>query len=499
MILHLYDEQPSKPMDLVHEEIHEEIAHRILTGLTVHRPLPLAHKKYYDGNGPSHPDTPETIADHASYPLYATPDTKVLRALLYYVPMRVHNIIFDIRTGRPKLTDHNRVEEFKNIGIEIPLSYPLKDLNQPVYHFCQNIKKLKSFHLPGANAKCYTKSATADSGNDSGPFVGMKLMGSKCHDWNNTGIGISEGRSIVTGVSQIRNKNPSILYSKLMNRNRDSTNSWVSACKSFYDQSMHLLGAEEGFNGSYDAGFSYDCASQTFCKRTGVDAGTDRQGHDVIQSSWGDHEAWDQVLQASEMAGCLRLIKPGGNFLLKLRIFQNSETHFAVAALARFFDSMEMVAVPQQVCGFALAYFTGKKNLSSEVFELGTEYFLSQCADSTLRVFRPPECCQPTEESLTKVMEAGLEMTMYKDDTFHYFSMAVRALLEDMNQVNVFLHTKGRISSEKHQISLTHRLRDAMLPRTYGPAGHGYNAHAAHSKETHQKEAIWTQFLQDMG
>jgi len=465
-------------MDLVHDHI----TRHILTAMSIHSQTPPFTEKR-DVDGRPDMEAGDTTVHHAEYPSYAVPDTHVLEALLFYTPPRVHNIIDEIRVGHQKLTKQNKVDEFKKINIIVPAGYNLLLLNDPVYHFCVSIRKLKSFHLPGVNATCFSKSATANSGNNPAPYVACMLMGSQCKHWTNIGIGIEEGKTTVTGVGHVRVHNDSIVYNRLADRNRDSPDSWVHECKSMYQQSLHLLGAEKGF----DVGFSYDCASQVFKKRTGVDASKETRGQGTLQTSWGDHEAWNEVLQVSEMAACLHTIKTGGNFLLKVRIFHNPETQFAVAALANFFDKMEIVAVPQQRCCFVIAYFTGKKSMSPEILESGTHYFLSECADSTLRVFSPPECCKPSKESLKLVMDAALEMKVYKDNSFHYFSMAVRALLKDRNLENVFMNTNGRISGVKNQVSLTDRLRNAISPHTHG--------HGAHENA----EASWIQFLQDMG
>ena len=462
--------------------VHDHIAHNILTAMSIHSQTPPFIEKR-DVDGRPDLDAGDTTVHHAECPSYAVPDTHVLEALLFYTPQRVHYIMDEIRVGHQKLTKQNRVDEFRKINIVVPAGYDLLLLNDPVYHFCVSMRKLKSFHLPDVNATCFAKSATANSANDPAPYVACMLMGSQCKHWTNIGIGIEEGKTTITGVSHLRVHNKSIVYNRLANRSRDSPDSWVHECLSMYQQSLNLLGTEKGF----DVGFSYDCSSQVYKQRTGVDASKTSKGQGSLQSSWGDHEAWNEVLQVSEMAACLRTIKTGGNFLLKVRIFHNPETQFAVAALANFFDKMEIVAVPQQRCCFVIAYFTGKKNLSSEILDAGTRYFLSECADSTLRVFSPPECCKPSKQSLKLVMDAALEMKVYKDNSFHYFSMAVRALLKNRNLENVFMNTNGRIAGVKNQVSLTDRLRSAISPRTHG--------HGAHDNA----EASWIQFLQDMG
>jgi hypothetical protein len=190
------------------------------------------------------------------------------------------------------------------------------------------------------------------------------------------------------------------------------------------------------------------------------------------------------VLQVSEMAACLHTIEEGGDFLIKVRIFHASEIQFTVAALARHFTSVDLVPVPQQKASFVLVHYIGKKQLSEECRAVSTKYFLEQCADSTMEVFNPPDCCRPTAEVLAKANEAAAAMEVYKDDTFHIFASAVRALKKDIKIKNAFTAARGRIQDVTDQMSLTTQLRNAMQSNK---AAHG------------EASRVWEAFMADIG
>jgi hypothetical protein len=305
------------------------------------------------------------------------------------------------------------------------------------------------------------------------------LMGSQCLSWKNLGIGVAQGNHIVTGVGYVRLKNPGIVYNPLADRNRDSPNSWVRECRSMFDQSLALLHTKKTRADAYTFGMSYDCISQS------KKASPCNTKISTAQISWGDHELWGEVLHVSEMAASLHTIKEGGDFLLKVRLFHGPALQFAVAALARHFKTMDIVPVPQQRCSFVVVHYTGKRELSAETLEMSTNYFLEKCADSTLDVFSPPECCRPSASAIAKVKQAALEMERYKDDSFHYLATATRALKKDIHTENAFIGAHDRISDVSKQISLTTMLRNAIYPHPNG----------AHNDTA----VVWQQFLQDVG
>jgi hypothetical protein len=410
----------------------------------------------------------------AEYPEYAVADKHVLEALLFYAPVGVHKILDEIRVGHQHLTKHNKVTEFGKIGIEVPQGFDLTLLNDPVYHFCRSVKKLPRWRLPDVEDHCFTKSATANSMNDSAPYVACMLMGSQCKSWKNIGIGIAEGNHIVTGVGHVRVKNPSIVYDPFADRNRDAPNSWIRECDSMFKQSLELLKSPIPFN----IGMSDDCSSQVFKKKHTVYTAKSKTKEATSQSSWGDHEAWLEVLQVSEMAAALHTIAEHGDLLLKIRIFHRPETQFAVAALANHFTDIDIVAVPQQLASWVMVHYTNKKKLNEKTLNESTNYFLEQCADSTLDVFTPPESCKPSPDAMTKVKQAALEMKRYKDDSFHCIATAVRGLKEDTRVENAFVHATGRISDVTAQVELTKKLRHAMNDKTH---------------------STWLQFMQDIG
>jgi hypothetical protein len=417
------------------------------------------------------------------YPNYAVADKRVLEALLFYAPIGVHHIIDTIRIGHQRLTKKNMVSEFANIGINIPNGFDLTLLNDPVYQFCKTVQRLPHWRLPRVDDLCFAKSATANSMHDPAPYVACMLMGSQCRSWKNLGIGVAQGNHIVTGVGSVRLKNPGIVYNPLADRNRDSPNSWVRECKNLFDQSLALLHTKKQRAAAYSFGMTYACISQN--KKAIQGSAKCNAKVSNSQISWGDHELWLEVMQVSEMAASLHTIKEGGDFLLKVRSFHAAALQFAVAALARHFKTMDIVPVPQQRCAFVVVHYTGKMELSAETLEMSTDYFLEKCADSSLDVFSPPECCKPSASAIAKVKQAALEMERYKDDSFHYFATATRALKKDINTKNAFIGAHDRISDVSKQISLTTMLRNAIHPHPNG----------AHNDTA----VVWQQFLQDVG
>jgi hypothetical protein len=551
------------------------------------------------------------------YPAYIVPDPHILEVLLWYAPVGVEHVVDAILVGHLKLTKHNVVSEFRKIGIPVPKGFDLTLLNDPVYHFCQTVKRLPAWRLPGVDDCCFATTATANSMNDPAPYVACMLMGSKCRSWTKIGTGIKEGNRVVTGVGHVRLKNAGIIYNPMAVRDSDAPNSWISECKRLFNQSLKLMhtrksrvvslprsigGIVKIKNAGFNIGIGYGCMSHNWREHEGDhDPGTtdgsgygpphnqqgneddeqegdeeyaeydpdedpdydpdaqdpdaaadnrqksaDNQGeqregeekygrnyennpeegddfaadevdelgdfddrmHDrsvrtrllprsiqfkqrvggksmgTADISWGDHELWGQVLHVSQMAACLHTIEEGGDFLLKVRIFHASEIQFTVAALARHFTSVDLVPVPQHRACFVLVHYIGKKQLSEETLAVSTKYFLEQCADSTMETFNPPDCCRPTAEVLDKANEAAAAMEVYKDDTFHIFASAVRALKKDIKIKNAFTAARGRIQDVTDQMSLTTQLRNAMQSNK---AAHG------------EASRVWEAFMADIG
>jgi hypothetical protein len=482
------------------------------------------------------------------YPAYIVPDPHILEVLLWYAPVGVEHVVDAILVGHLKLTKHNVVSEFRKIGIPVPKGFDLTLLNDPVYHFCQTVKRLPAWRLPGVDDCCFATTATANSMNDPAPYVACMLMGSKCRSWTKIGTGIKEGNRVVTGVGHVRLKNPGIIYNPMAVRDSDAPNSWISECKRLFNQSLKLMhtrksrvvslprsigGIVKIKNAGFNIGIGYGCMSHNWRehedREEGLNPSDEQQEADqaaeddwfshfdtqftqpsiertlgtrllprsiqfkqrvggksmgTADISWGDHELWGQVLHVSQMAACLHTIEEGGDFLLKVRIFHASEIQFTVAALARHFTSVDLVPVPQHRACFVLVHYIGKKQLSEETLAVSTKYFLEQCADSTMETFNPPDCCRPTAEVLDKANEAAAAMEVYKDDTFHIFASAVRALKKDIKIKNAFTAARGRIQDVTDQISLTTQLRNAMQSNK---AAHG------------EASRVWEAFMADIG
>ena len=479
------------------------------------------------------------------YPAYIVPDPHILEVLLWYAPVGVEHVVDAILVGHLKLTKHNVVSEFRKIGIPVPKGFDLTLLNDPVYHFCQTVKRLPAWRLPGVDDCCFATTATANSMNDPAPYVACMLMGSKCRSWTKIGTGIKEGNRVVTGVGHVRLKNPGIIYNPMAVRDSDAPNSWISECKRLFNQSLKLMhtrksrvvslprsigGIVKIKNAGFNIGIGYSCMSHNWREHEDeiYDEDEEIYWNNVFEDwwyrrfdaqftqpsiertlgtrllprsiqfkqrvggksmgtadiSWGDHELWGQVLHVSQMAACLHTIEEGGDFLLKVRIFHASEIQFTVAALARHFTSVDLVPVPQHRACFVLVHYIGKKQLSEETLAVSTKYFLEQCADSTMETFNPPDCCRPTAEVLDKANEAAAAMEVYKDDTFHIFASAVRALKKDIKIKNAFMAARGRIQDVTDQISLTTQLRNAMQSNK---AAHG------------EASRVWEAFMADIG
>jgi hypothetical protein len=479
------------------------------------------------------------------YPAYIVPDPHILEVLLWYAPVGVEHVVDAILVGHLKLTRHNVVSEFRKIGIPVPKGFDLTLLNDPVYHFCQTVKRLPAWRLPGVDDCCFATTATANSMNDPAPYVACMLMGSKCRSWTKIGTGIKEGNRVVTGVGHVRLKNAGIIYNPMAVRDSDAPNSWISECKRLFNQSLKLMhtrksrvvslprsigGIVKIKNAGFNIGIGYSCMSHNWREHEDeiYDEDEEIYWNNVFEDwwyrrfdaqftqpsiertlgtrllprsiqfkqrvggksmgtadiSWGDHELWGQVLHVSQMAACLHTIEEGGDFLLKVRIFHASEIQFTVAALARHFTSVDLVPVPQHRACFVLVHYIGKKQLSEETLAVSTKYFLEQCADSTMETFNPPDCCRPTAEVLDKANEAAAAMEVYKDDTFHIFASAVRALKKDIKIKNAFTAARGRIQDVTDQMSLTTQLRNAMQS---DKAAHG------------EASRVWEAFMADIG
>jgi hypothetical protein len=254
---------------------------------------------------------------------------------------------------------------------------------------------------------------------------------------------------------------------------------------SIFNQMMLLLHP----NGKkmYTKGYMYGCISQNFTESdTELSQCGSHKKHNNLQSSWGTHEAWLQILQVAEMAVILHSIAEGGSVFLKIRIFQKTATQYMCALFANLFDSFDIVPVPQQLCGFVLVHYKDKKTITPTQLTEITSYLLDS-VDSKMEIFHPPLWCQPTIENLKKVEIASTEMERYRDDSLHFMKCAVEELKIDTHKQNVFATASSRIPYVSDQISMTNKLRNAMFS-SHHKAG---NRSASHE--------IWESFMNDFG
>jgi len=419
------------------------------------------------------------------YSTYALPDVAVCEALLYYAPPEVNKIIDAIRIGHHRLKPGNKVDEFASIDINLPLRFrgqtlfDGKLLNDPVFQFCKAIKKFPegTWKIPSENDRCFAVSATANSDSNPAPFTAFQVLETQCTSWTNVGIGVGAGykdpSKLVTGAGHNPLKHNGVLFDPWAQRNRNQPNSWITQGRSIFDQMSLLLNVHSDggkMKNQYTKGYLYGCVSHNFSESDATSQQTSQQNshkeHENTPISWGNHEAWSQMLQVSEMAVILHSISEGGSVFLKIRIFHDAKTQYVCALFASFFESFDIVAVASNRESHVLVHYNKKKRISEDDLTIITTFLLDHCVDSTMEVFHPPlKCYEPTTLALNKVDIAACEMQKYKDENFHILACAVRALKNNKNIPNAFTSISARISDIRTQISLTGQLRGAMYPK----------------------------------
>jgi hypothetical protein len=390
----------------------------------------------------------EQMAAHApaAHATYAVPTKEVAAALMYTAPPVVQNMALAIRIGHHRLKEDNKSEEFRKIGIDFPGPYTGShdNVNDPVYQFSKAALQFPTgtWEIPGPSDCCFAVSATANSNHDPAPYVALKIMGSKCDHWTKVGVGVcKEGDNgyqdcdtLVTGVGHCKLKHSGVSFNPTAQRNSDQPNSWKDMGHSMFHQLMKLLAVpvdQSAGSNRYTKGYMYGCTSQNYAESHAASQQMGNRGHGHLQSSWGCHEAWLQVLQVAEMAVILHSIADGGSVFVKVRIFQSAATKYVCALLASLFETFEVVPVPQQVCGFVLAHYGKKRAIAKQDVAAITNYLLEQCLDSTAMVFAPPRCLAVTKEALYKVETASCAMEKYKDDSLHMLVHPYLIILHD--------------------------------------------------------------------
>ena len=219
----------------------------------------------------------------------------------------------------------------------------------------------------------------------------------------------------------------------------------------------------------YTKGYMYGCISHNFAESDETSQQHSQpnphQEHENRKISWGNHEPWLQVLQVAEMAVILHSIADGGNVFLKIRIFHDAQTQYMCALFASFFESFDLVPVASKVNGHVLAHCRNKIKINEVDLMKITTYLLDRCVDSTMEMFHPLQCCQPTTQALQKVEFASRVMQHYKDDSFHILASAVRAIKRNKMIDNAFTSIHDRIPDIGTQISMTNKLRNEMYPQ----------------------------------
>lgn len=218
--------------------------------------------------------------------------------------------------------------------------------------------------LPRPGDVIFSSTATANSCNDDAITSALHILGLTDPDFN---INFQRSSTVticgLTAVSKMPPKNPAVMFNP-------STIfiEWIDVARSlarqFYRMTLPEYNDSENISvfPHYDKMYHYGCISQNWT--------TNSLGTPV--SNWGLHEHWNVLMTSAMMHHIAVTLKPGGDAILKVRVFRRSETLGLTALLSALFERMEIVDVPDQMCTYVgVVYFgmTSDEELRKQVAE----------------------------------------------------------------------------------------------------------------------------------
>jgi len=208
----------------------------------------------------------------------------------------------------------------------------MKTLNEPTW---EALNMLKYAGLPSENARIFSTTATANSGNECAVIAALKLLGVEPTNATLTSTARVNGK---TGVSNVVPLHQTVYYDPYMARE-----TWRYLSDNLHRQLLEFDGNYTGRR--YDNIYHWGCISQHFARNP--------LGNSV--SSWKLHEDWNLLYTIAMMRHAVDTLEAGGQLCIKIRIFDKAETMGLVAILGLAFDEIELLDNSRQNSTFAIA------------------------------------------------------------------------------------------------------------------------------------------------
>jgi len=288
-----------------------------------------------------HPDSRAKIG--LSYFLSPT-----LQKYLKIMSQGFEEITYGNRKYLQKMLSHENSNLSKKLNKEVKSKLNNLNFNKPTYFFIDALLKANlDCMIPGKNDKCLAIAATANSGNPAAPFFAMQLISNNFSEKNWTLWGVAHGTSQEDCRTGVGNQKPNqwcVLYEEKTPQDR-----YVDMTNKMKSQMCEQIG-----NNKFKYMFMHGCIHQQFMENA--------QGNVGVSWSAVAHEKWLNCLQLAEMATAVEKLPVGGHLCIKIRIMKLETTHYPLAVVATMFEECKIVAVPGQLCQFALVMFCSKQS-----------------------------------------------------------------------------------------------------------------------------------------
>jgi hypothetical protein len=269
-----------------------------------------------------------------------------------------HPFLFNKKNRIPALEDFAK-NKAVNIG---PLILELlKDtgarnkvhakLNMPAF---VGFRELDHMGLPDKGDVIFSSTATANSANDDAFTTALDIMGFTDPKWNITFHRSSTASSNDGKImfSHKNPKNPAVYFDPYAKLDDFADGVARPLASQFFSMTLHHNQIEEKdpimrVLPTYNKMYHNGCISQS--------KNTDVFGMPI--TNWGIHEQWNLLAGSAMMHHVALTLKPGGNAMVKVRIFKRAETLGLVVLLSSLFERMQIVDVTDQSATYAGALF----------------------------------------------------------------------------------------------------------------------------------------------
>lgn len=222
------------------------------------------------------------------------------------------------------------IKEELNIALRDRSDLITIHLNEPTFRCFEYLEQAK---IPVQGSSIFTTNATADSAHLN-PIAAILTILGKYDDykWEHTSNINTSG---YTGVSCKKPRDASICFDA-----HTPLEKWPELT---WDMAQQMFEKSGKKHEKYDHIYHWGCISQNWTKNP--------LGNYV--SNWGLHEKWNHVNTIAMIWHAIATLKPGGQLMLKVRIWKAAEIIGICALIAPMFSSYSIIGNAKQACSFA--------------------------------------------------------------------------------------------------------------------------------------------------